>query len=338
MKLRCALFVALLLVPFAASAQSVKVVDPSTGLPVFSSANPAPVTITSGTSVPTGTAGTPSTSVVTVQGITNGTKLDMNEAQVAGATLSTGNGVVGTGVQRVAIASDNTAFSVNATATGNVASGTTDSGNGIKIAGVGIATQPTAVTAGQRVDAAFSLKGALHVSMGAPVGTSVGWGASVSFPEANDATQVPIAVMPAVWDAGTSSMYSLRGDVNGVAVSKGLTSTRWRYTSGTSPILSNTTTAVTIKASAGGALKNAIDSCQLTTTAFTASVPLAIRDGAGGTVMWALTVPTAGFLQPVNIVFEQPLVGTAATLMEVVTTTANTAGTVTFNCQGHTEN
>jgi hypothetical protein len=34
---------------------------------------------------------------------------------VGGATVSTGNGVVGTGVQRVAIASDNTAFSVNST-------------------------------------------------------------------------------------------------------------------------------------------------------------------------------------------------------------------------------
>jgi hypothetical protein len=39
----------------------------------------------------------------------------VNNAQIAGVTTATGNGVVGTGVQRVAIASDNTAFSVNAT-------------------------------------------------------------------------------------------------------------------------------------------------------------------------------------------------------------------------------
>lgn len=39
----------------------------------------------------------------------------VNNAQVAGNAVSTGNGGVGTGVQRVAIASDNTAFSVNAT-------------------------------------------------------------------------------------------------------------------------------------------------------------------------------------------------------------------------------
>lgn len=38
----------------------------------------------------------------------------VNNAQVNGTTVSTGNGVSGTGVQRVAIASDNTAFTVNA--------------------------------------------------------------------------------------------------------------------------------------------------------------------------------------------------------------------------------
>lgn len=37
----------------------------------------------------------------------------VNNAQVGGTNVSTGNGVVGAGVQRVAIASDNTAFSVN---------------------------------------------------------------------------------------------------------------------------------------------------------------------------------------------------------------------------------
>lgn len=41
-----------------------------------------------------------------------------NQSQIGGVTISTGNGVVGTGVQRVAIASDNTAFSVNAVQNG----------------------------------------------------------------------------------------------------------------------------------------------------------------------------------------------------------------------------
>jgi hypothetical protein len=52
----------------------------------------------------------------------------VNNAQVAGVATATGNGVVGTGVQRVAIASDNTAFSVNSTGTGNIAHDGVDSG------------------------------------------------------------------------------------------------------------------------------------------------------------------------------------------------------------------
>jgi hypothetical protein len=43
----------------------------------------------------------------------------VNDVGINGVALSTGNGVVGAGVQRVAIASDNTAFSVNAAATLN---------------------------------------------------------------------------------------------------------------------------------------------------------------------------------------------------------------------------
>lgn len=39
----------------------------------------------------------------------------INETQIGGTAVSTGNGTAGTGVQRVTIASDNTAFAVNAT-------------------------------------------------------------------------------------------------------------------------------------------------------------------------------------------------------------------------------
>jgi hypothetical protein len=47
----------------------------------------------------------------TTPGTTNAVSL----AQIGATTVATGNGVVSAGVQRVAIASDNTAFSVNAT-------------------------------------------------------------------------------------------------------------------------------------------------------------------------------------------------------------------------------
>jgi hypothetical protein len=75
-----------------------------------------------------GTAGSASTNVVTVQGIASMTKLlvtpdsvalpsnqSVNVSQINGITPLMGNGVTGTGSQRVTIASDNTAFSVNAT-------------------------------------------------------------------------------------------------------------------------------------------------------------------------------------------------------------------------------
>lgn len=108
----------------------------------------------------------------------------------------------------------------------------------------------------------------------------------------------------------------------------------WQYASGTTGILSNTTTAVTIKTAAGAGIRNYIKTCQITTTAFGAAVPLAIRDGAGGTVIWSNQVATSGWLTPQNITFEPPIRGTANTLLEVVTTTANTSGTAMVNCQG----
>lgn len=125
-------------------------------------------------------------------------------------------------------------------------------------------------------------------------------------------------------------------DTNGVVVQAGLSSSYWYYTNGNTGILSNTTTAVTMKTAAGASVRNYIDSCTINTTAFGAAVPLSFRDGAGGTVIFSLNVPTGGFLTPINIEFKVPLRSTANTLLEVVTPTANTSGTVWVNCQGHT--
>lgn len=80
------------------------------------------------TVVGAGSAGTANAGVVTVQGIASMTKLlvtpdsvalpanqSVNVAQINGVTPLMGNGATGTGSQRVTIASDNTAFAVNAT-------------------------------------------------------------------------------------------------------------------------------------------------------------------------------------------------------------------------------
>jgi hypothetical protein len=83
--------------------------------------------------VGTGTAGSPAGNILTVQGVASMTKFlvtpdsvalpanqSVNVAQMNGVTTTMGNGVAGTGVQRVAIASDNTVLpGVGAGATGS---------------------------------------------------------------------------------------------------------------------------------------------------------------------------------------------------------------------------
>lgn len=107
----------------------------------------------------------------------------------------------------------------------------------------------------------------------------------------------------------------------------------WQSAAGVAGIV-NTTTAVTMKAAAGAGLKNTVTACQVASDTLGAATELAIRDGAAGTVIWRGKLQT-GPLNVTNIVFDTPLVGTANTLVEVVTLTAVTGG-VYVNCQGST--
>lgn len=106
--------------------------------------------------VGTGTAGTAAGGVLTVQGVASMTKLlvtpdsvalpanqSVNVSQINAVTPLMGNGVTGTGSQRVTIASDNTAFAINntqqGTASQNVAQfGGTNVSTGTGAGGVGI--------------------------------------------------------------------------------------------------------------------------------------------------------------------------------------------------------
>lgn len=110
----------------------------------------------------------------------------------------------------------------------------------------------------------------------------------------------------------------------------------WSYAPAVAGI-SNTTTAVTVKAAAGANVRNYITAIQIATSvALQTATVLAIRDGAAGTVLWRLplttTVNTGGF----SFTFPTPLRGSANTLLEVVTLTANGTGAIYFNCQGYT--
>lgn len=120
---------------------------------------------------------------------------------------------------------------------------------------------------------------------------------------------------------------------NGAIAVTEASSTDWNYAAAGSGIV-NTTTAVTIKAAAGSGIRNYITSLQISTDTLGTTTELAIRDGAGGTVLWRGKLLTTA-LPTVSIPFESPLKGTANTLLEVVTLTASTGG-VYVNAQGFT--
>jgi hypothetical protein len=126
------------------------------------------------------------------------------------------------------------------------------------------------------------------------------------------------------------------GTADGALVTKpfSMESFDWNYAAASGGI-ANTTTAVTIKAAGASGIKNYLTAIDLMCEALTNATEVAIRDGAGGTVLWRTKVGTGGLLGGRHIYFPNPLVGTAATLMEVLTITASGAGACYFNASGY---
>lgn len=108
----------------------------------------------------------------------------------------------------------------------------------------------------------------------------------------------------------------------------------WNYAAASSGIV-NTTTAVTIKAAPGAAMRNCVTDIQLMAEALGIASEVAIRDGAGGTVLWRIKIGTGGLTGGLSIHFDTPLKGSLGTLLEVVTLTASGTGAVYFNAQGY---
>lgn len=150
----------------------------------------------------------------------------------------------------------------------------------------------------------------------------------VPLPTSNTVVDNTVAIINA-----DGSVASIAGDATGLVTQPGLSSTNWQYAAAASGI-ANTTTAVTIKTAGAAGVRNCISSLQLFAGALGAGTEVAVRDGAGGTVLWRGFVSTAG--ANIAVHFPVPLIGTAATLLEVVTLTATITGAVYFNAQGFT--
>jgi len=133
----------------------------------------------------------------------------------------------------------------------------------------------------------------------------------------------------------TNPFWRARVTAGGATVSKpySIPENDWVYAAAAGGIL-NSTTAVTIKAAGGAGQRNYITSLQVMAEALGTATELAVRDGAAGTVIWRTKIPTGG-LPTSDIIFSNPLKGTANTLLEVVTLTASTTGAVYVNAQGY---
>lgn len=105
----------------------------------------------------------------------------------------------------------------------------------------------------------------------------------------------------------------------------------WSYAAPSGGI-AGSSAGVTAKASAGTGLRNYIDSMQLSWGTLSAATDFQIRDGASGTVLARFALPTVA--GSINVVFDKPLRGTAATLVEIAQSGTVTGG-ILCNLQGH---
>jgi hypothetical protein len=139
----------------------------------------------------------------------------------------------------------------------------------------------------------------------------------------------------ALTDGTSANAKQVGTSANPIVIAEAGTSVApdWFYAAAAGGI-SNTTTAVTVKTAAGAGLRNYVKSMQIAAGALGAATEVVIRDGAAGTVVWRGLVTTAGITGVETIIFDKPIKGTAATLMEVATLTATITGGVYVNLQG----
>lgn len=163
---------------------TVQGVASGTAQPVSAASLPLPTGAATAAKQPAlGTAGSASTDVITVQGIASGTAQPVtltsttitgnvsSNLQLAGTAVTAGAGATAAGTPRITLASDSpgiittgsqaspSSSYISSVVAGDIAAAATDSGNPVKIGGVGKTANPTAVTDGQRANALFDKLG-----------------------------------------------------------------------------------------------------------------------------------------------------------------------------------
>lgn len=125
------------------------------------------------------------------------------------------------------------------------------------------------------------------------------------------------------------------GTVDGKLIvrSHSIPENEWKYAAASGGI-ANTTTGVTLAAAGGTGVSVYITSMQLRSETLGNPTEIVLRDGAGGPVLWRSKINSNG-MDLINITFENPIKGTANTLLEFATLTATVTGTIYINAQGY---
>lgn len=171
---------------------------------------------------------------------------------------------------------------------------------------------------------------------------SIGIGGNVSVAgTVSEAGSVGSGMLPTIYEGRTTNKTAVTTGqyVRPIATSIGAAVNKpfqvpeldWSYPAAAGGI--SNTTAVTMVGAAGAGIRNYLTAIQLSAPTLGAATEVAVRDGAGGTVIWRGYMSTAGGNQSVNL--SSPIKSTANTLLEVVTLTATITGAVYVNAQGY---
>lgn len=140
-------------------------------------------------------------------------------------------------------------------------------------------------------------------------------------------------VVPLTCSTTGTNCVPVAGDTNGTVVQPAPSATFWAYAPPVGGI-TNSATAVVVKAAAGAGVRNYVASMQCSADTLGAATELAVLDNV--TVIWRGKLQTNGLIDGTEVVFSPPLRGTANTTVSVQTVTASVTGSVYCSFQGYT--